>query len=131
MLTDVKRGKAAELIFTAKALLNGLDVYQTVTDDGRIDLIVNGHRVQVKIVSHSPAMYVYGYIRVVKRGKTASGETKSYKYTKTDVDFIVGVNLETFDIYIVPIEYAEKYSNNIVVSKTVQEGYINNFDILK
>lgn len=126
----IKRGKAAEHVFVAKCLLNGYDVYLPINGDGRVDVIVNTHRVQVKCVRYGSG-YSKGCISSRKSGKRSNGEVKSYKYTSNDVDFLVGVNTNTFDVYIVPVAYAERYAGDIAISKIVQSGYVNNFELLK
>lgn len=106
-----------------------MDVFSPISDDGKVDLIINNKRIQVKVVRKG-SDYVYGSISIKKAGKRSSGEIKTYKYTKEDVDFIVGVDTDTLDIYIVPIAYAERYANNVSISKIVLEGYKNNINIL-
>ena len=130
MINGIKRGKAAEHIFAAKALLYGYEVFMPLNDDGRIDTIVNGHRVQIKVVSKGDSYKTSGYIKLIKSGKRSTGEVKKYSYTKEDVDFIAGIDTDTFDFYILPIAYVANYASTVGISRIVLDGYINNMSIL-
>ena len=55
------------------------------------------------------------------------GEYKIKTYTKSDIDFFIGVDLDLEDIYVLPINFVSKYNNSIRVSKCVQ--YKNNFNL--
>ena len=55
------------------------------------------------------------------------GEYKIKTYTKSDIDFFIGVDLDLEDIYILPINFVSKYSNSIRISKCIQ--YKNNFNL--
>ncbi len=101
-----------------------------LSDDGRIDMYINNHRVQVKAVRRAgQGGYTNGSISVRKSGKRANG-VKTYRYTILDVDFIVGVDTDTFDVYVIPIAYAEQFSATVGISKIVLEGYKNNLNLL-
>lgn len=53
------------------------------------------------------------------------GEYKIKRYDKNDIDYFVGVDIDTDDIYILPIEFSSNYSSSIAVSKCL--NYKNNF----
>lgn len=53
------------------------------------------------------------------------GEYKIHHYTENEIDYFVGVDRNTYDIYIVPIQFASKYANSI--GKTTLIPYRNNF----
>ena len=50
-------------------------------------------------------------------------------YTANEIDFFFGVDLETENIYVVPIEFSSKYKSSISI-KTL-EPYLNNFDLME
>ena len=55
------------------------------------------------------------------------GEYKIKTYTKSDIDFFIGVDLDLEDIYVLPINFVSKYNNSIRISKCIQ--YKNNFNL--
>ncbi len=57
------------------------------------------------------------------------GEYKVHYYTSNEIDYFVGVDIETEDIYIVPIEFSSKYSSSIGLKAL--EPYKNNFTQLE
>ena len=54
------------------------------------------------------------------------GEYKVKFYTKEDIDYFIGVDLETKDLYILPVEFSSKYKSSIRLSNC--EIYKNNFN---
>jgi hypothetical protein len=122
----IKHGKAAELIFTARCLIEGLDCFTPVTDDGRVDVLVGRsfQRCQVKTMNS-------GALVLRKTGANSRSNVKMYRYTSVDVDFMVGVTLNDFGCYIVPLKEVEsEYRNSITVKVLDQRGYRNNFALL-
>lgn len=53
------------------------------------------------------------------------GEYKIKLYTKEDIDYFIGVDLDTKDLYILPISLSSKYKSSISVNSCVD--YKNNF----
>ena len=53
------------------------------------------------------------------------GEYKVHHYTKNEINYFVGVDLETEELYIIPIDFIEKYKSSISIN-TLQL-YKNNF----
>lgn len=53
------------------------------------------------------------------------GQYKIHLYNKNEVDYFVGVDIDTEDLYIVPIDFVSKYKSSIGI-KTL-EPYKNNF----
>ena len=64
----------------------------------------------------------------VRKVSHNQGQYKYILYTSNDIDYFVGSDLETEDLYIVPISLAEQYKKQIAVSKLQQ--YKNNFEQL-
>jgi hypothetical protein len=133
-MSTVKLGKAAEHIFIARCLLAGIDCFPAINEDTKVDLIVGRRllRCQVKVINGTPS---HGFgsktMRVQKAGCNSASNIKVYNYTAEDIDLFVGVEIETFDVYIIPIEFAEHYRSSISLSTIEQHGFKNNFDFLK
>jgi hypothetical protein len=113
-MNQVKLGRAAELVFQAKCLLNGLECFTPVTEDGRVDLLVGPHhyRVQVKVLGLRVHASVTRYLSMVKRQGRAGSRVR-FRYSKQDVDFMVGVCLDTMAVYVVPIASTAEWSHCI------------------
>lgn len=113
-----RSGVIAELIAIQHFFISGCNVCTSVSDSSPFDLLTNlpggvdFKKVQVKKVIKSPSLAedcikVYRYIK----GKVV------YKYKKEDVDFIAGVDLDSREMYLIPIEALEDYSRRINVKK--------------
>lgn len=57
------------------------------------------------------------------------GEYKIFRYDASTIDFFIGVDLDTEDIYIVPVEFSSKYSTSIGY-RTLQP-YKNAFNLME
>jgi hypothetical protein len=122
-VSTVKRGKAAELLFLSECLLAGLDCYVPATEDGRVDVIIGSKfvKIQVKIIAERSRV-----LRVRKIGHNSKTNRKIYHYTASDVDYFVGVDLSSKDIYIVPPSLWLRYQNSISVQVLERHGCKNN-----
>lgn len=54
------------------------------------------------------------------------GNYKIKLYTKDDIDYFVGVDLESKDLYILPISFSSQYTSSISINSCV--NYKNNFE---
>ena len=121
-MSRVKKGTAAELIAKAKFLLEGFNIYNELNSDSKVDFLVEKdnqyYRIQVKCVDKSGTLP----FRKLSHSKTTH---KIHQYTCTDVDYFVGVDLRTYDLYVLPITKITKSSKKI---KFLQE-YKDNFEL--
>ena len=53
------------------------------------------------------------------------GEYKIKTYTAEDIDYFIGADVDTNDLYILPVSFSSKYANSIAISSCTQ--YKNNF----
>ncbi len=103
-LTTKRRGEIAEAAFLHKAASLGFSVAKPWGESDRYDFIVdvNGRcwRVQVKS-AHTSALNGYTF--------HACGNVHKNRYTRKDIDFIVGYVVPDDAWYVIPIEaYANK-----------------------
>lgn len=56
------------------------------------------------------------------------GQYKIHLYTKDEIDYFIGVYVDTEDIFIIPINVIEKYKSSIALSTA--EPWKNNFEQL-
>lgn len=54
------------------------------------------------------------------------GEYKIKLYTEKDIDYFIGVDINTRDLYILPISFSSKYKRSVSVSNCII--YKNNFN---
>ena len=62
-------------------------------------------------------------MRKLSHNKTSH---KTYLYEEKDADYIVGVNLETEDLYFVPYSYYKNYNSTMSISKL--SVFLNNLN---
>lgn len=48
------------------------------------------------------------------------GQYKIHYYTKDEIDYFIGVDIDTEDIYILPISIVEKFKSSIALSTAEQ-----------
>jgi len=121
-MSKVKKGLAAEHIAKARFLLEGFNIYEEVNYDSKCDIIVEldnkYYRIQIKVLNSKKELT----FRKLTHSKT---QHKQHHYSCKDVDYFVGVDLDTFDLYILPVTEVTRSSKN---SKYLVE-YKNNFNL--
>ena len=114
-----------QLIVELAFLEHGYNLYTPVLENGKVDLIVekNGNykKIQIKTVQREDNRELIP----VRKISHNMGEYKIKRYTKEDIDYFIGVNVETKDLYILPVEFSSKYASSISI-KSCQK-YKNNF----
>ncbi len=130
-------GDAHEFIVTGILIRLGFDVGVMQVKGVAYDLWLlayerpNGKkvslRVQIKTISEG------GSIRFVggSRGgidRIYKPKVKEYKYTTEHSDLIIGIDKNTFDLYLIPTRFIEKWGNSKSVGK--MQPLKNNWDIL-
>lgn len=133
-MNSVKLGIAAEHIFIAKCLLAEYDCYVPVAPTGRIDVIVGDRlaKCQVKAISDDRGGRDSKGLTVRKVGCNSKTNTKIYRYTSSDVDFMIGVDMINFDIYAAPMRDLESlgYKHTVSISVMRELGYRNNIELI-
>lgn len=57
------------------------------------------------------------------------GKYKVKLYTRDDIDYFIGVDIKTEDLYILPVEFSSQYTSAITITNCIQ--YKNNFEQLE
>ena len=119
-----KKGKASEYAFIARCLFAGLDCYTPVAENGRVDVLVGEtlQRCQVKTL-------VGGGLPLRKCGYKSN--VKVRRYTAEQVDFMIGVDAQTMDIFVVPSTIFKTHRNNVSINTLRRMGLVNNIELLK
>lgn len=128
-MNTISKGRLGYNIVEWYFLQNNYDIYVPLLENTKIDLITvkNNNLLKFQIKTF---IYEKGYKKLpVRKVSHNQGQYKISKYTKKDIDYFIGVDVEERDIYIVPIDLIEKYSSSISISKL--QKYKNNFTQLE
>lgn len=116
----------------AHALLNNLNIYKEVAPDSKIDLILEWntkiYRCQIKSFfknkrDNSKTVAVRSMTHSRTRNKTSH-------YSMQDVDYFIAVDVDTFEIFVLPISYVQKYRSSIS-KNTLPDNYKNQFNFME
>lgn len=98
-------------------------------ENGKVDLIVEKDGVYKKIQIKTVQEQRSGKLIPVRKISHNMGEYKIKRYTKEDIDYFVGVDVDTEDLYILPVEFSSKYATSISINSC--QEYKNNFEQLE
>ena len=121
----IEKGYLGDLLVQTQFLKNGYNLFKPVLENGKVDLIVeknnNYFKIQIKTVQ------IENNKKIIPLRKISHnmGEYKIKLYTKDDIDFFIGADIETNDLYILPISFSSKYNRSVSINNCQQ--YKNNF----
>lgn len=128
-------GDAHEIIVRGIMMRLGLEIGKVDLSSGPYDLIMTVYnrpkgkklflKAQVKTISGSLPLTAGSR---GGRDRTYKSDVKTYKYSKKQIDVILGVDKTSLDIYIFPVSFAAKYKTS--VSKNKMKVCKNNWDML-
>lgn len=105
----------------------GFNLFKPLLENGKVDLIVEKDNIYYRIQIKTVQEYENYKLIPIRKISHNMGEYKIKTYTKSDIDFFIGVDLDLEDIYILPISFVSKYANSIRINKCIQ--YKNNFNL--
>ena len=104
------------------------NIFKPVLENGKIDLILEKNnrllRIQIKTIMNDGTKII-----PLRKISHNIGKYKIKRYTKEDIDFFIGVDIEAGDLYILPVEFSSKYRNCISIKKC--QEFKNNFKQLE
>ena len=121
----IEKGYLGSLIFEKKLIENEWNVFKPVLENGKVDMIIEKNNRYLKIQIKTVQETKYNKTIPVRKVSHNMGEYKLKRYTKEDIDYFVGVDVESEDVYIIPIEFFSRYSSSISVNTCSK--YKNNF----
>ena len=128
-MDTITKGYLGQLLFEQEMIKRGWELYRPLLENGKIDSIAIKDnkllRFQIKTIIYEKSGSIYLPVRKTSHNM---GNYKYIRYTHKDIDYFIGSDLITEDLYIVPISFIEQYSKQIAISKL--ELYKNNFDQL-
>ena len=116
-MNTIRKGRLGYNIFEKFLLKANWDIYVPITEDTKVDaVIIKGnkiYKVQIKtiITEHS---YKKLPVRKINHNRN---HYMINLYSETDIDYFIGVDLDTEDVYIVPSAITSQYTNSICISK--------------
>ena len=125
-MDTIKKGKLGYNILEKELLKRNWDIYLPILEDTKVDCIISKDdyliKMQIKTLQKDKRdNRKYLPVRKISHNQ---GEYKIHHYTSNEIDFFVGVDIETEDIYIVPISFSSKYASSIGLKAL--EPYKNN-----
>lgn len=128
-MDTITKGRLGYNLLEKELLKREFEIYIPLLENTKIDCIIckNGIllKLQIKTIQIDK-----GYKKLpVRKINHNQGEYKIHNYTSNEIDFFIGADVETEDLYIVPISVVEQYKSAISV-KTL-EPYKNNFTQLE
>lgn len=125
-MDTITKGRLGYNLLERELLKRDWDLYVPVLENTKIDCIAIKEdtliRMQIKILAKDKSL-------PVRKISHNQGEYKIFRYDASTIDFFIGVDLDTEDIYIVPVEFSSKYSSSIGY-KTLQP-YKNAFNLME
>lgn len=130
-------GDAHEMIVAGLLTRLGFEVGLICAKGAPYDLWVIGYekpegerkplRVQVRTISKGGSIKFIGGVRGGVDRYYRAG-VKEYKYTEKDQDLIIGVHVDTLDLYLVPTRFISKWGKSRTIRKL--QPLKNNWDTL-
>lgn len=128
-MDTITKGRLGYNLLEKELLKRNYEIYVPLLENTKIDCIAckNGQLIKIQIKT---IQIDRGYKKLpVRKISHNQGKYKIFNYTSDEIDYFVGVDIDTEDLYIVPIDIIEKYKSAISVSTL--EYYKNNFDYME
>jgi len=125
----IEKGYLGDLLVEKRFIEHGFNLFKPVLENGKVDLIAEKNNIYLKIQIKTVQISNGSRIIPVRKISHNMGEYKIKRYTKDDIDFFIGADLENEDLYILPIVFSSKYSSAISIKNC--QPYKNNFEQLE
>ena len=122
----IEKGYLGSLLVEQKFIENGYNLFKPVLENGKVDLIAEKDNKYIKLQIKTIQIESNGRrIIPVRKISHNMGEYKVKLYTEKDIDYFIGVDLDTKDLYILPVHFSSQYRSSIGVNSC--QDYKNNF----
>ena len=121
----IEKGYLGDLLVQKKFIEKGYNLFKPVLENGKVDLIVEKNNVYFKIQIKTIQTENNKKIIPLRKISHNMGEYKIKLYTKDDIDFFIGADIESNDLYILPISFSSKYTRSVSINSC--QEYKNNF----
>lgn len=126
---NIEKGYLGSLIVEKTFIKNDFNVFKPSMENGKVDMIVEKNYVYLRIQIKTVQMSKDGKIIPVRKVSHNMGTYKISKYTSSDIDYFIGVDVDTEDLYILPISFSSTYKSAISINKCLT--YKNNFNLME
>ncbi len=126
-MDTISKGRLGYNLLERELLKQEFEIYVPVLENTKIDCIAIKNNQLIKFQIKTIQMDSGSKKLPVRKISHNQGEYKVHLYTADEVDYFVGVDVDTEDLYIVPINFIEQYKSSIAVSTLTNNGFKNNF----
>ena len=127
IMDTISKGRLGYNLLERELLKQEFEIYVPVLENTKIDCIAIKNNRLIKFQIKTIQMDSGSKKLPVRKISHNQGEYKVHLYTADEVDYFVGVDVDTEDLYIVPINFIEQYKSSIAVSTLTNNGFKNNF----
>lgn len=121
----IEKGYLGDLLVQKKFIEKGYNLFKPVLENGKVDLIVEKNNVYFKIQIKTIQTENNKKIIPLRKISHNMGKYKIKLYTKDDIDFFIGADIESNDLYILPISFSSKYTRSVSINNC--QEFKNNF----
>lgn len=122
----IEKGYLGQSLVERELVKRGWNLFKPLLENGKVDLIIEKFnkylKIQIKTVQWSQT---YKAIPMRKISHNM-GEYKVKTYSSDDIDYFIGVDLDTDDLYILPVSFSSQYASSVSIAKCTE--YKNNFE---
>lgn len=126
-MDTISKGRLGYNLLERELLKQEFEIYVPVLENTKIDCIAIKNNQLIKFQIKTIQIDGGSKKLPVRKISHNQGEYKVHLYTTDEVDYFVGVDVDTEDLYIVPINFIEQYKSSIAVSTLTNNGFKNNF----
>lgn len=126
-MDTISKGRLGYNLLEKELLKQEFEIYVPVLENTKIDCIAIKNNQLIRFQIKTIQMDRGSKKLPVRKISHNQGEYKIHLYTANEVDYFVGVDVETEDLYIVPINFIEQYKSAIAISTLITNGFKNNF----
>lgn len=124
---NIEKGYLGSLIAEKKFIKNGFNVFKPVMENGKVDMIIEKNNVYLKIQIKTVQESRGSKNVPVRKISHNMGSYKTTTYNSSEIDYFIGVDIDTEEIYVIPVSFSEQYKSAISITKLT--CYKDNFDL--
>ena len=128
-MDTIIKGRLGYILLEKELLKREWELYIPVLENTKVDCIAikNNYliKMQIKTIQKDSGRKVLP----VRKINHNQGQYKIHLYNKSEIDYFIGIDIETEDLYIVPIDFIMKYSSSLGIKAL--EPYKNKFTQLE
>ena len=122
-MDTISKGRLGYNLLEKELLKQEFEIYIPVLENTKIDCIAIKNNQLIKFQIKTIQIDGDSKKLPVRKISHNQGEYKIHLYTADEVDYFVGVDVDTEDLYIVPINFIEQYKSSIAVSTLTNNGF--------